>query len=172
MTASRRGEDDIFDQTKGAYLHLIHPIGQGGRLRPEIASVIELAPSVPDERIAAMIVGPSWRERLLGYCMAMSKRPDVFVEAMLQSLQDPRGISIVPAFAALAVMARRGAYGMPESFADMFDRAAFDGEVGWAADKAMYYVGLRSEDVPGSGPNSGQNFDDHVQVYDSIYPVS
>jgi hypothetical protein len=58
---------------------------------------------------------------------------------------------------------------MPSSFADMFDRTAFDGEVGWATDKAMHFAGLRAEDVPGRGPNYGQIFDDHVEVYSWIY---
>ena len=101
--------------------------------------------------------------------MAMSKRPGLFTEAMLQSLRDPRGISIVPACAALAVLARRGIFGMSQSFADMFDRTAFDGEVGWAVDKAMHYAGLRAGDVPGRGPNYGQNFEDHIEFYSSIH---
>jgi hypothetical protein len=162
-------EDDIFKQTTDAYLCLIHPVRQGDTYRKEIASVIAIAPSVPDELVAAMIAGVSWRERLLGLCMAMAKRPAIFTEAMLQSLRDPRGISIVPACAALAVLARRGVFEMSQSFADMFDRTAFDGEVGWAVDKAMHFAGLRAEDVTGRGPNYGQIFDDHVEVYSSIH---
>ncbi|MEQ1935535.1 MAG: hypothetical protein ABL962_16875, partial [Fimbriimonadaceae bacterium] len=152
-------EDDIFKQTKDAYLCLIHPVQQGDTYREEIASVIALAPSVPDELVVAMITGSAWRDRLLGLCMAMSKRPAMFTEAMLRSLRDPRGISIVPTCAALAVLARRGVFGMSQSFAEMFDRTAFDGEVGWATDKAMHFAGLRAEDVPGRGPNYGQSFD-------------
>jgi hypothetical protein len=116
-----------------------------------------------------MITGASWRERLLGVCLAMAKRPATFIEAMLQSLRDPRGIAIVPACAALAVLARRGIFTMAPSFPEMFDRAAFDGEVGWATDKAMHVAGLRAGDVPGRGPNYGQLFDDHVEVYSWIH---
>ena len=158
-------EDDIFAQTKDAYLCLIHPVRHDDTYRREIAPVIALAPSVPDELVTAMITGVSWRERLLGLCMAMSKRSRIFTEAMLQSLRDPRGISIVPACAALAVLTQRGVFAMPPSFAEMFDRTAFDGEVGWATDKAMHLAGLRAEDVSGRGPNYGQLFDDHVEVY-------
>jgi hypothetical protein len=164
-------EDDILKQTKDAYLWLIHPVPQGKAYSPEIASAIALAPSVPDELVVAMIVGVSWRERLLGLYIAMSKQPAMFTEAMLQSLRDPRGISIVPACAALAVLARRGVFGMSASFADMFDRTAFDGEVGWAADKAMHYAGLRADEIPGRGPNYGQIFEDHIQVYCSTPAV-
>lgn len=162
-------EEDIFEQTKGAYLCLIHPVRRDETYRREIALVIALAPSVPDELATAMIAGVSWRERLLGLCMAMSKRPAIFTEAMLQSLRDPRGISIVPACAALAVLRRQGVFEMPPSFADMFERTAFDGEVGWATDKAMHFAGLRVDDVPGRGPNYGQIFEDHVEVYNWVY---
>ena len=162
-------EDDIFEQTKGAYLCLIHPIRRDDTYRQEIAQVVALASSVPDELVAAMITGASWRERLLGLCIAMAKRPATFIEAMLQSLRDPRGIAIVPACAALAVLARRGAFTMAQSFSEHFDRTAFDGEIGWATDKAMHTAGLLAEDVPGRGPNYGQIFEDHVEVYGWIH---
>src|SRR6266498_4006131 len=123
-------EGDIFEQTKGAYLCLIHPILRDDTYRQEIAPVVALASSVPDELVAAMITGAPWRERLLGLCIAMAKRPATFIEAMLQSLRDPRGIAIVPACAALAVLARRGVFTMAHSFSEMFDRTAFDGEIG------------------------------------------
>jgi hypothetical protein len=159
--------DDVLVRTKGAYLCLIHPLQFGGFWQ-ELAPVIALAPSVPDPLIAAMITGASWRERLLGLCMAMVKGPERFTDAMLQSLRDLRGIAIVPVCAVLAVLARRDVFAMPESFAEMFDRSAFDGEVGWAVDKAMHFAGLRADDVPGQGPNYGQVFEDHVEVYSSL----
>jgi hypothetical protein len=124
---------------------------------------------VPDELIVTMITGASWRERLLGLYIAMAKQPATFIEAILQSLRDPRGIAIVPACAALAVLARRGTFVMAPALAEMFDRTAFDGEVGWATDKAMHFAGLRADDVHGSGPNYGQTFDDHVEVCSWIH---
>jgi hypothetical protein len=158
-------EDDIFQQNEDAYLCLVHPVLQDDTCRREIASVVALAPSVPDNVVATMITGESWRERLLGICIAMAKRPESFGEPMLQSLRDPRGIAIVPVCAALAVVARRGIFAMPQTFSEMFDRQVFDGEIGWATDKAMYFAGLRTDDVPGRGPNYGQIFDEHTQVY-------
>ncbi|MBA4146610.1 MAG: hypothetical protein H0X66_00735 [Verrucomicrobia bacterium] len=162
-------EDDIFEQTKGAYLCLIHPKRSGDLYRQEIAPVIALAPSVSDELVASMITGASWRERLLGICTAMAKRPAGFIEPMLQSLRDPRGISIVPTCAALAVLAQRSIFLMPQSFSESFDRQVFDGEIGWATDKAMHFAGLRADDVLGRGPNYGQIFDDHIEVYSWIH---
>jgi hypothetical protein len=161
-------EDDIFQQTNGAYLSLIHPVLQGNVYREDIAPIITLAPKVPDRLVTSMIVGVSWRERLIGFCMAMTTKPETFIQAVLQSLKDPRGIAIVPACAMLAVLARQGAFTMSQSFADTFDRAAFDGEIGWAVDKAMHFAGLREEDVPGRGPNYGQVFENHVEVYSWI----
>lgn len=162
-------EEDIMEQTGNAYLCLIHPILRDDVYREEIASVVALAPSVPDELVAAMITGRYWRERLVGLCMAMCGRQATFVESIVQSLQNPGGIAIVPACAACAVLARRGIYAMNDSFSQMFDRSAFDGEVGWAADKAAHFAGLRSEDVPGRGPNYGQNFEDHAAVYSWLF---
>src|ERR1051326_429167 len=160
--------DDIFDQTKAAYLCLIHPIRRHDIYRQEVAPVITLAPSCSDDLVAAMITGPYWRERLLGLCMAMAKQPARFIEPILQSLGDPRVISIVPACAALAVLARQNTFAMPHSFSEMFDRQAFDGEIGWATEKAMRFAGLRADDIPRRGPNYGQVFDDHIQVYSWI----
>jgi len=51
----------------------------------------------------------------------------------------------------------------------MFNRSAFDGELGWATNKAMHLTGLRADDVPEPGPNHGQIFADHVEVYDWIH---
>ncbi len=162
-------EDDIFDQTEGAYLCLIHPVLRDDTYRLEIAPVVALAPSMPDELVASLITGASWRERLLGICLAMANHPASFIEPMLQSLRDPRGISIIPACAALAVLTRRGKFAMTQTFAEMFDRQVFDGEIGWATDKAMHFAGLRADDVPGRGPHCGQIFGDHIQVYSWIH---
>ena len=164
-TVELMSADEIFKKTEGAYLCLIHPVRSNDTYRKEIAPAIALAPSVADELLAAMITSAGWRERLLGICIAMSKKSGVFVEAMVQSLRDPRGIAIVPTCAALAVLARTGVFAMPISFGDQFDRTAFDGEVGWAVDKAMHFAGLRPDDVPGRGPNYGQIFEDHAEVY-------
>src|SRR4051812_12654150 len=48
-------QDDIFEQTKDAYLCLIHPTRRDDAYRQEIASVIALASSVPDELVVTMI---------------------------------------------------------------------------------------------------------------------
>jgi hypothetical protein len=160
--------DDIFNRTGQAYLCLIHPVRTGSTYRQEIAPVIALSPLVPDEVVAGMIVGSSWRERLLGICMGMAKHPTDFVDPMLRSLRDLRGIAIVPSCAALAVLSRRGFCDIAQSFAGTFDRAAFDGELGWAMDKARHFAGAQPEDVAGRGPNYGQVFEDHTEMYEWV----
>lgn len=163
-------EDDVIRKTKGAYLCLIHPISNGDdACRQEISSVIAIAHSVPDEVITSMITGASWRERLLGLCMAMAKRPEMFIEPMVQSLRDPRGVSIIPTCAALAILARRGIFVMPRSFGEMFDRNGFDGELGWAIDKALYFAGLSSDDAARSRPHHGKAFDEQIEFYSEIH---
>jgi len=78
--------EDIFDRTGQAYLCMIHPARKGNVYRQEIAPVLRLSASLPDELVSSMIAGGGWRERLLGVCMGMAKRPVSFLEPMLRSL--------------------------------------------------------------------------------------
>lgn len=123
-------EDELFEQTGQLYLGLIHADSELDDFRQEIVTMIALAPSVPDEVIISAILGRSFRERLLGIYFGMTRPCVAFREAMAESLRDLRGISIVPACAAFGVLARRGVFRLPEGFGEMFDRDAFDGEVG------------------------------------------
>src|SRR3982750_4170535 len=106
-----------------------------------------------------MIVGKSWRERLLGISLALAKNPSMFANSIIQSLHDLRAISIIPACAALAVLARRGLFDISQLSGGTFDRAAFDGEVGWAIDKAVHFAGGQPPAENGRGPNYGQFFE-------------
>ena len=47
----------------------------------------------------------------------------------------------------------------------MFDRPVYNGEIGWATAKAMHISCLCADDFPGRGPNYGQIFEDHAEVY-------
>ncbi len=163
-------EEEIFKQTKDVYLELIHPGSEDLRFSRNIASLINMASSVSDEIVITMIAGSSWRERLLGLAMAMTKQkqPASYIESMFQSLRDPRCLAIVPAAAALALLARRGVFAMAPSFDEEFDDEMFSGEVGWAVKKAMCLAGLRPDNAAGIAPNSGQVFEDHIQFYDYI----
>src|SRR5262245_54084848 len=137
-------EDDVFEKTGQAYLCLIHPVTKDAAYRREIEPVMAISATVPDALVSSLIVGRSWRERLLGLSLAMTKGPTAFVDGMLASLRDVRGISIVPACAALAVLARRGLFDGSRLLKGEFDRAVFDGELGWALDIASRYAAGQS----------------------------
>jgi len=70
------------------------------------------------------------------------------------------GLPLIPSYASIGVLAPllAIAFRLVQGF-------ALGGEVGWAMDKAMHVAGLRGDDVPGRGPNYGQVFEDHVEVY-------
>lgn len=161
-------EDDILRETGDIYLSLIHPVRPDEDFRKVIAPLVALAPSVRDELISAMIIGASWRERLLGLCFAMAKGPGAFSDVMVRSLRDLRGISIVPTCAALGILARRGLFDISKSFGGEFNRGAFDGEVGWAMDKAIDLANGKPVQGKERGPNYGQSFQDHIQFYEWI----
>ena len=154
-------EDEVFAKTAGSYRCLIHPVMEKNTYRLEIAPLTAFSPLVPDELISNMITGASWRERLLGLCLAMAKNPGAFTDAMLRSLQDARGVSIVPTCAALAILARRDLFDMRVLLAADIHRSAFDGEVGWAIDQALQSADKQSKELQGRGPHYGQVFENH-----------
>jgi hypothetical protein len=160
--------DEVFERTGQAYLCLIHPVTRDDAYRREIAPVVALSRSVPDALVSSLIVGASWRERLLGLLLAMSKRPEGFVDDMLASLRDVRGISIVPTCAALAVLGRRGLFDAGRLLSGTFDRTVLDGEVGWALDHAMRYATGQSVNADERGGNYGQFFAHQVEQYEWI----
>lgn len=98
----------------------------------------------------------------------MAKVPEAFVDHMFASLRDVRGISIVPACAALAVLGRRGLFDPSRLLEGEFDRAAFDGELGWALDVAARYAAGRWVGVDESGCSCGQVFSHQVEMYEWI----
>ena len=158
-------EDDVFIQTKGAYLCLMRPTMRDCMYRHELASIPSIAPQVPDDIVSALILGSGWRERIIGFALAMAKTPASFVAHVEKSLETPRGIAITPACAFLAVLARAGEFKVEPSFADDLDRSVFDGELGWAIDKMMFHAGLRPDDIAGRGPYYGQVFEDYIEIY-------
>jgi len=139
-----------------------------GIYRQELASVLSIAPEVPDDIIAALILGSGWRERVIGFALAMARTPANFVAHVKKSLKTPRGIAITPACAFLAVLARTGEFEMLLSFADDLDRTVFDGEMEWAIEKMMFHAGLCPDDVSGRGPYYGQVFEDYIEIFNWI----
>lgn len=161
--------NQILDHTGDAYLALIHPDIASDTFQDLVRPLLVLAPSVPAAIVGDLIVGPSWRERLLGVYFAMATTPELHIGRLIESLHDLRGMSIVPTIAALAVMARNDCFEMTKSFGDQFDRFAFDGEVGWAVDWALHHVGLREHPGAECGPNYGQRFDAHTRMFEALH---
>jgi hypothetical protein len=161
-------EDDVFEKTGQAYLCLIHPVTKDGAYRREIEPVMAISATVPDTLVSSLIVGRSWRERLLGLLLAMTKDPTEFVDRMLAWLRDVRGISIVPGCAALAVLARRGLFDASRLLTGEFDHTVFDGELGWALDIASRYAAGQSVGLNERGPNYGQLFAHQIEMYEHI----
>jgi hypothetical protein len=161
-------EDDIFAKPGDTYLRLIHPVKADEDFREALTPLVQAAASVPEDLVSPMIVGKSWRERLLGIELALAKCPGNLTGAMLQSLHDVRGISIVPTCAALAVLGDRGLFDMVQLSDGAFERGAFDGEVGWAIEKALQFVGGQPAAALERGPNYGQVFAHQVQVFEWI----
>ena len=147
------------------YLCLIHPILKDNTYRQEISPILAVVPHVQNAEIAALIIGNSWRERLIGFVLATATRPENFVKLILQSLQNPRGIAVVPACALLSILAEKNLFKIESIHSNNFDRTVFDGELGWAIDKILFHAGLRTDDISGRGPNYGQIFEDHREVY-------
>ena len=161
-------EAETFARTGKPYLGLIHPVTECDAYHREVAFVVALSSSVPDELVCNLIVGPSWRQQLLGLCFALARNSVTFTDAIVKSFLDLRGISVVPTCAARVVMARRGLFAMTAWLTTTTDRSAFDSEVGWAVDKAMHFAGIRPEDSTGKGPNCGQAFEGHTEVYEWV----
>ncbi|MDB6028230.1 MAG: hypothetical protein JWM68_4453 [Verrucomicrobiales bacterium] len=162
-------EEEIFHRIEDSYLYLVHPEIHDESFQKGIKTILSLAPLVSDDLIVSMITGASWGERLVGLCLGLTKQPQGWMEAIVKSLRDPRGIAIVPACATLAVLGREGSFKIESSFAEGFNRAAFDGEVGWAMDKARHHANSRAEAIDDLGPNYGQIFEKHLEVYQWIY---
>jgi hypothetical protein len=168
----RMTEDDVFNLTNGVYLHLVRPAMRDGIYRQKLLPMLSIAPEVSDNIVVSLISTGGWREHVIGYVLAMAKSPLRFVAHVQESLRRPCGIAITPGCAFLAVLARTGEFKMEHWFSNTFDRGAFDGEMGWAIDKAMFHAGLRPDDVGGRGPYYGQIFEDYVDLYDWVRTVS
>ncbi|HTI72574.1 MAG TPA: hypothetical protein VMF06_21540 [Candidatus Limnocylindria bacterium] len=158
-------DDDLFEQTGDTFLCMIHPIMRDALHRQELSRLVAIEPLVTPSAVVALILGASWRERLLGLGLAMIKGGAAYVAPMIQSLRDPRGIAIVPACAALAVLGRSGIAIYPALLHQEFDHVVFDGEIAWAMEQMRRHIAAVFPVCSDPGRNSGQHFDDHIEVF-------
>ncbi|MBE7467366.1 MAG: hypothetical protein HS116_28165 [Planctomycetes bacterium] len=162
-------EQQLLNQVQNAYLPLIH-LDEGVEVATTI--IVKLAPLTPDQLIRNLIAtGASWRERLIGLVLATQRGIAAFADAMIVSLNDPRGISIVPTCAALAVAVKHFGYKYSPDRTSALDRSLFDGELGYALDCLHAYLGLSKSSSQDKGPNYGQEFSQHVCFYERLCGV-
>jgi len=123
---------------------------------------------LPSDVVSSLIGGASWRERLLGLWLGMAQGPERFVEPMLMSLRRVTGYSITPTCAALAVLAKRGRFGISRLRSDETDASAFDGDLGWAISQAERYARGEAVSAEERCRNSGQSFLHQAEMYEWI----
>ena len=159
-------QEQIMQRIGSAYLALVHPEYNSANLAQDLQPIVEITPLVPDGVVSDMLrAGLSWRERVVALAVAVGKRKPGFIQDMIGSLSDPRGLAIVPACAAVVVATNSNAPdGIEESCSEL-DRNAFDGQMGWALEKMYHYLGLSEHDPPGNDPNDGQNFEAQLAMF-------
>ncbi len=157
-------EKELLKKVSSKYLSLIHLSFQDN----EVIELINISKLLNNKLIQSLIVENfSWRERLLGLFFACSKDVKIFYNPLIQSLQNVKGITIIPTFAVLAICINRGSLYNFSMVKDC-NRNSFDGEVGFAMDKMHYYTGLSATNLVRKGPNYGQDFEQHYKFYEKI----
>ena len=161
-------EEDILEKFGQLYLCLIHPDVDDILFKKDLKSINLISESLKNCEIHKLINGDSWRERLLRVLLGMQNDKKNCGVIILNSLIAIRGISIVPSFAALAVLARSGLFDFKTVFDMDLDPKLFDNEVGWSIDTAYKYVCGDLVEKNFRGPNYGQVFINHVKLFDYI----
>ncbi len=148
------------------YLALIHPQPNDPELWTDIDRLVSSHADTTVEELRGMIrEGRSWRERLVGLVTTVRRGGCGDLADLLHCLRDPHGISIVAACAAYVAVREKTGPCAASPFPKDLDRKAFDGELGWALDKACHHLGVGTPDPGGRGPNYGQVFEDHLETY-------
>ena len=136
----------------------------------ELSSVLKkirlLLEQVSPSKISAFIRHEDWRPRLIGiFLVLLSQNGQQFVPDLIESLADPRGLTIVPACAALTRLISRAQMEVPD-FSSL-DREAFSGAMGWSIDKLRFHCGV-GPDPGGRCPNDEKSFEVHLKVLGKI----
>jgi len=161
-------EAELFTETAGAYLTLIH-LGEG--TTDAVATILACDDRVSEELIAALVTGQSWRERLVGLVLACHRGLPRFYDDLLRGLCDIRGISTIPTAAVLSIAIADFGCAYTESMTASLDRTVFDGEVGFALDHLHHAIGKGAAPAEEKGPNFGQSFADHRAFYAGLCGV-
>ena len=161
---------EVFDALGHTYLQLNRP-------QPDHVQAVErvktFLPKIDDQGIKELLVGDatSWRERLVGLVLAVQTGSFSFIAPIIESLSvRPTGLTIVPAFAALAALINRNPNHEVIDKINALDPSIFDGELGWARDKFLFYVGLSDKNPSEWSPNDGKCFEDELRQYRDMLP--
>jgi hypothetical protein len=159
--------DQVFEASEESYLAFIH---LGDSLELALARVRACEPRVTDELVRRLIrprPRGSWRETLLGLVLAALKGAERFGDAMLASLEEPRGLCLVPTGAALLVACERG-YHYDPGRSKALDRQVFSGEIGYVLECLEHALGLGPPATVPLGPNDSQSFAEQSAFYRSL----
>lgn len=158
MSAVKRGEETLrafFEVTKSGYMSFICLQYE---VQAALRSIQEWEGRIGEGETRAMLMGPSWRERLWGLCFAARQGYSGFFEEMIRGLEDARGYSIVPTAAALSVAITDFACPYDPSWTATFGHGAFEETMGYAMECLHASIGLGEKGERRRGPYNGQSF--------------
>jgi hypothetical protein len=161
--------ETLFQQTSDFYQSLIHPDLSDVDFQREIEAFRELRSELDIDLALALLQDRNWRTRLLGLAVGALLREWSLAPAVLELIQQPTGMSIVPAGAWLMVQHQRAPSSSPEIDLSESDWGQFDGEVGWMLTRLQELrEGALTVDTDEVGPNFGQSLQSQLALYELL----
>ena len=161
--------ETLFQQTSDFYQELIHPDLEDAGFRRALDANCELRGELDFYLALALLQDRNWRSRLLGLVVGALLREWSLAPAVVELIQQPTGLSIVPAGAWLMVQHQRAPSLSPEIDLRESDVTLFDGEVGWMLTQLQALrQGTFSVDSEATGPNSGQSLQSQLALYELL----
>lgn len=158
MSTVKRSEETLrafFEATKSGYMKFIFLQYE---VHEALDAIQEWEGRIGEDETRALLLGPSWRERLWGLCFAARRGYSSFIVEMIRGLEDIRVSSLVPTAAALSVAITDFACPYDPSWTSKMRREALDGEMGYALDCLHAAIGLQVVRTRRLSPHEGQSF--------------
>lgn len=157
-------------QTTGLfYQSLIHPALDDPTFLADLDRFCQMRDNLDRGLALQLIQEVNWRDRLLGFAVAALLQDWSLSSAILETLQRPTGMAIVPAGVWLMIQHQRAPKASPELILTGFDLTMFDGEVGWVLTRLQEErEGRFSVSPEETGPNYGQSLQDQLELYESL----
>lgn len=161
--------ETLFQQTSDFYQSLIHPDLSDVDFQREIEAFRELRSELDIDLALALLQDRNWRTRLLGLAVGALLREWSLAPAVLELIQQPTGMSIVPAGGWLIVQHQHAPVASPEIELRKSDVTLFDGEVGWILTRLQALrEGAPTVDPDEVGPNYGQSLQSQLALYELL----